>query len=121
MGYFSQLVITLEARSLRRNREPSLDPRERLLDRIRDLTDRLDDFRRSPDRRQFTTYDVLPDRSLQNPILRYVLPEHLLSYDEVHSALMLAENDLWDMDREVVSSVVMMLPGQMCIESVMKR
>ncbi len=117
MGYFSQFAITLEERAARR-REPKLEPRERLLDRIADIKDRLEDFS-IPRRAKYGTYDSIPDRSLSNPILRYVLPEDLLSCDEVRSALLLAESDLWEMDHKDILSVTFLIPGQMFLTSVM--
>ena len=116
MGYFSQLAITMEARAAR-ERERAPEPRERLLDRIRDLTDRLDDFRKTPDQGPYATYEIFPDRSLQHPILRYVLPENLQSRDEVRSALMLAESDLREMDQNAISSVAFLIPGQTMIRA----
>ena len=119
MGYFSQLAITLEARAARR-RVPKVEPRDRLVDRIADLTDRLEDFKR-PVHAPLGTYDSVSDRTLQSSILRYVLPEDLLSYDEVLSARMLAENDLWELDHKEILSVTFLMPGQMFLASVMER
>ena len=119
MGYFSRLAVTLEARAARRS-EPKIEPRDRLVDRIADLTDRLEDFKR-PARAPLGIFDTVSDRTLQNSVLRYVLPEDLLSYDEVLSARMLAENDLWEMDCKDLLSVTFLIPGQMFLTSVMER
>ncbi len=116
MGYFSQLAITLAARA-EREKEPSFSPRDRLVDRIRDLTDRLEELIKPAADRQYATYNAYADRSLQNSILRYVLPEDLLSYDEVQSALLLAENDLWKMDQKEVTSIAFLIPGQMFLQA----
>ena len=117
MGYFSQLAIILAARA-ERDREPAFSPRDRLVERIRELTDRLEDLQKPSAGRLYSTYNAFSDRSLRHPILRYILPEDLLSYDEVHSALMLAEIDLWEMDRKEVSSVAVLLPGQLVMREV---
>ena len=119
MGYYSQFAITLEERAARKS-APDREPRDRLLDRIADLKDRLEDFS-TPRKAKYGTYDSIPDRSLGNPILRYVLPEDLLSYDEVQSALMLAESDLWEMDHKDILSITFLIPGQMFLTSVMER
>ena len=63
----------------------------------------------------------MADRSLHRAILRYELTEDLLSYDEVHSALMLAENDLWELDNNSIQSVAVLIPGQMFIRSVINQ
>ena len=119
MGYFSQLAITLEARVARR-REPKAEPRDRLVERIADLTDRLEDFKR-PVNGQLGAFGTVSDRTLKNSIIRYVLPEDLLSYDEVLSARMLTEDDLWELDHKDLLSVTFLMPGQMFLASVMER
>ena len=117
MGYFSQLAITMQERSIR-EKEPSLDPRERLLIRIEELKEQLAVIRQKPESVPYGDYEVFLDRYLQHPILRYVLPEDLHSRDEIQSALMLAENDLAEIDPSSVTSVVFLIPGQMYIRSV---
>ena len=119
MGYFSQFAITLEERAARR-KEPKLEPRDRLVDRIADLKDRLEEFS-IPHRAIYGTFDSIPDRSLSNPILRYVLPADLLSYDEVRSALLLAESDLWEMDHKDILSVTFLIPGQLYLSEVLNQ
>ncbi len=114
MGYFSQLAIILAARA-ERDREPAFSPRDRLVERIRELTDRLEDLQKPSVGGLFATYNAFSDRSLQHSILRYVLPEDLISYDEVCSALLLAEEDLWEMDKKEIASVAVLIPGQMFI------
>ena len=52
---------------------------------------------------------------------RYVLPEDLLSYDEVQSALMLAESDLWEMDHKDILSVTFLIPGQLYLAEVLNQ
>ena len=119
MGYFSQLAITLAARA-ERDSAPAFSPRDRLVERIRELRDRLEDLQKPSVGGLYATYNAFSDRSLQHSILRYVLPEDLISYDEVCSALLLAEEDLWEMDKKEIESVAALIPGQMFIPTASK-
>lgn len=110
MGYFSQLAITLDEKVNRPAKGQSV--RERLIFRIDELKDRLEDFSRAYERSgESTDYEVFSDRSLQKEELRFTLPKDLLRYDEVLSAMMLATEDLQAMDREAID-VTILLPGQ---------
>lgn len=120
MGYFSQLSADAEERGAHR-REIPRTPKDQLLERISDLKERLEDFRRSPVRGRYATFEVYPDRALQKAILRFVLPEDLHSYDEVCSALILAEGDLQEMEQDGIAYVACLIPGQMFIRSAVFR
>ena len=116
MGYFSRLSLTLNENPGRNTEEWS--PRDMLLFRIDDLKIRLHEFlQREPEKHIFIPKDYDPSRILSRKMLRYTLPENLYSYSEVHMALMLAEEDLQSLDQESLSSVAMILPGQILIRS----
>ena len=90
-----------------------------LLFRIDDLKYRLHEFlQREWEKHIYIPRDYDPSRILSSDMLRYTLPENMYSYSEVHMALMLAEEDLHSLDQESLSSVTMILPGQMMIRSV---
>ena len=120
MGYFSRLSLAVQERA---SREPEgLSKSEQLQNRIDDLRDRLDDFARA-----FTRADrnppfrTIPDRRLSKSELRYVLPNDLLSYEEVLMALTVAEDELRRLNRRYVSSVAVFIPGQVFIRPAFSR
>ena len=117
MGYFSRLSLTLNEYAERNSDEWS--PRDKLLFRIDDLKYRLYEFlEREWEKHIFIPKDYDPSRILSRDMLRYTLPEHMYSYSEVHMALMLTEEDLQSLDQKTLSSVTMILSGQMMIPSV---
>ena len=117
MGYFSRLSLTLNENAERKSEEWS--PRDMLLFRIDDLKYRLHEFLQCEwEKHIYIPKDYDPSRILSRNMLRYTLPENMYSYSEVHMALMLAEEDLHSLDQESLSSVTMILPGQMLIRPV---
>lgn len=116
MGYFSRLSLALEERASREN-EP-LSRRERIQNRIDELRDRLGDFDKASSKRNWSPppFAMIPDRRImRREDLRYIVPEKLYTYEEVLAALAVAEDELSRMNRGYVSSVAVLVPGQMFI------